>query len=391
MSQQHGVGLWRDPRRAWLLMWSYFLLSLAVGPVIYLYIGPESVSPMSAAGHWYDWIFSAFFAWRVARGGRISRMLLIIGAGAGYLSATSRIAQQFTPELFGHLAIYGAQIALLVSPGVYLRTRPVGRVEPLPRTRVRPPMALLLLGILIGLGATLLRLHWLIGAQAAPIINWAALARDFVEFAVISASVMYGYWLFTWARGKPMIGERYPAAAGGWRRSPVPSAVLAVVAALGLVSLAVCSVAIIGRVDGYQSATVHLRSRQPVRVTLPAGRYGVFVGCVDYFGCGPLDPSGLSVRGADGNVVLVAYDGFDQRGQASQQGNQQFQKALTITVPTQEQVQIDLTAKVRQGVFLAPSEEESDAVRDWLEAAMMSVTVLLGAAAGLGWLLARRD
>jgi hypothetical protein len=145
VSQQYGVVLWRDPRRAWLLMWAYFLLSLAVGPVIYLYIGPGGVSPMSAAGHWYDWIFSAFFAWRVARGGRISRMLLIIGAGGGYLGAASRIAQQFTPELFGHLAIYGAQIALLVSPAVYLRTRPKGRVvEPLPRTRVRPPLALLL-------------------------------------------------------------------------------------------------------------------------------------------------------------------------------------------------------------------------------------------------------
>jgi hypothetical protein len=65
VSQQYGIALWRDPRRAWLLMWAYFLLSLAVGPVISLYIGPAGPSPMSAS-HWYNWIFSAFFAWRVA-------------------------------------------------------------------------------------------------------------------------------------------------------------------------------------------------------------------------------------------------------------------------------------------------------------------------------------
>jgi hypothetical protein len=144
-----------------------FSASLAVSPIIYLYIGSAGVSPMSP-GRWYDWIFSAFFAWRVARGGRVSRMLLIIGAGEGYLDASSRIAYQFTPELVGHLAIYAAQIALLLSPAVYLRTRPKGRVvEPPLRTRVRPPLALLLLGILIGLGAALFRLHWLIGSQAA--------------------------------------------------------------------------------------------------------------------------------------------------------------------------------------------------------------------------------
>jgi hypothetical protein len=234
-------------------------------------------------------------------------------------------------------------------------------------------------------------LHWLIDSQAAPVVNWAALARDLVQYAVIGASVMYGYWLGTWARGKPMIGERYPSAARGRRRSPLPSAVLALVAALGLVSLAVCSVAIIGRVDGYQSATVHLHSGHPVRVTLSAGQYGVFVGCIDYFGCGPLDPSGLSVQGAGGDVVPSAYDGLDQRGQTDQLPDQQFERALTVTIPAQEQVQIDLTAKVRQSVFLAPSEEEAGAVRGWLEAAIVSVTVLLGAVAGLGWLLARRN
>jgi hypothetical protein len=390
VSQQYGIVLWRDPRRAWLLMWAYFLLSLAVSPIIYLYIGPAGVSPMSA-GHWYDWIFSAFFAWRVARGGRVSRMLLIIGAGAGYLDASSRIAYQFTPELVGHLAIYAAQIALLLSPAVYLRTRPKGWVvEPPLRTRVRPPLALLLLGILIGLGAALFRLHWLIDSQAALVINWAALARDWVQYAVISASVMYGCWLGTWARGKPVIGERNPSAARGRRRSPLPPAALALVAALGLVSLAVCSVAIIGRVDGYESATVHLRSGHPVRVTLSAGQYGVFVGCVDYFGCGPLHPSGLSVRGAGSDVAASAYDGFDQRGPDSQQGNRQFQRALTLTIPAQEHVQIDLTAKLRQLVFLAPSEEEPGVVRSWLAAAIVSVTALLGAVAGAGW-LARRS
>jgi len=286
--------------------------------------------------------------------------------------------------------IYAAQIALLLSPAVYLRTRPKGRVvEPAPRTRVRPPLALLLLGILIGLGGALLRLHWLIGSQAAPVINWAALARDWVQYAVISASVMYACWLGTRARGKPMVGERYPSGAWGRPRSPLPSAALALVAVLGLVSLAVCSVAIVGRVDRYESATVHLRSGQPVSVTLSAGQYGVFVGCVDYFGCGPLRPNGLSVRGAGGDVAASAYGRFDQRGPDSQQGNRQFQRALTFTIPAQEQVQIDLTAKLRQSAFLAPSAAEAGVVRSWLAAAIVSVAVLLGAVAGAGWLTRR--
>jgi hypothetical protein len=240
------------------------------------------------------------------------------------------------------------------------------------------------------LGGALLRLHWLIGSQAAPVINWAALARDWMQYAVISASVIYACWLGTWARGKPMLGERHPSAARDRRRSPLASAALALVAALGLVSLAVCSTAIVGRVDRYESATVHLRSSHPVGTTLAAGQYGVFVGCVDYFGCGPLHPNGLSVRGAGGDVAVSAYDGFAQRGPDSQQGNRQFQRALTLAIPTQEHLQIDLTAKLRQSAFLAPSEAESDVVRSWLAVAIVSVAVLLGAAAAAGW-LARRS
>ena len=53
--------VWRDPRRAGWLMWAYFLLSLVVGSVVYFSVGPAS-SGQSSLG--YDWIVSAFFAWR---------------------------------------------------------------------------------------------------------------------------------------------------------------------------------------------------------------------------------------------------------------------------------------------------------------------------------------
>ncbi|MCW2935556.1 MAG: hypothetical protein JWM19_6518 [Actinomycetia bacterium] len=113
--------LWRDPRRAWLLMVAYFLLSLAVGPAIDVRIGTGALS--GAIG----WVLSAFFTWRVTRGGRCSRMLLIFATGAGFIAAVIMMAITFSPAELGALAASGAQIALLLSPAVYARTRPAGQ------------------------------------------------------------------------------------------------------------------------------------------------------------------------------------------------------------------------------------------------------------------------
>jgi hypothetical protein len=116
--------LWRDPRRAGWLMSAYFLLSLVTGPVIYLRVGPAPLVPGPGA---FGWVFSAFFAWRVTRGGRVSRVLLIVGAVLSCLAAVSMVAFRFTPAALGVLAAGGVQVAVLLSPAVYQRTRPGGR------------------------------------------------------------------------------------------------------------------------------------------------------------------------------------------------------------------------------------------------------------------------
>jgi hypothetical protein len=244
-----GAALWRDPRQAGLLMCAYFLLALAVGPAVYVNARAGSFSasvgngPAGPPGWLYGAAFSAFFAWRVSRGGRISRMLLIIGTGAAYLGTASMVAHHFTPATFGKLAALAAQIALLVSPAVYLRTRPAGQAGPATSARVWPPLALLLLSVLAGLCVTVTGLTsvslptahgcdtgtapasvcdtiaqgaplpWVTFYHGAQVVNWAAMARDWTEYALISVLVLYGGWLATGARWQDRAGLRFPASA----------------------------------------------------------------------------------------------------------------------------------------------------------------------------------
>jgi hypothetical protein len=141
--------LWRDPRRAGLLMGAYFLLSLATGPAISVRIGTGALSDVAG------WACSAFFAWRVTRGGRFSRMLLIVVAGAGLIAAVILLAIDFSWAELGLLAACGAQVALLLSPAVYERTRPAGRsdgsVALWRRRRPAPLVAVLAAGAVLGL------------------------------------------------------------------------------------------------------------------------------------------------------------------------------------------------------------------------------------------------
>jgi hypothetical protein len=147
--------LWRDPRHAGGLMSAYFLLSLVTGPVIYLNVGP---APLASGRGAFGWVFSAFFAWRVARGGRVSRVLLIAGAELSCVVAMSVVALRFTPAALGVLGAAGAQVAILLSPAVYQRTRPGGGAAragqpagPWPARQRRPrwlPGALMAIGAL---------------------------------------------------------------------------------------------------------------------------------------------------------------------------------------------------------------------------------------------------
>ena len=232
--------LWRDPRRAGMLIAASFLISLAVGQSVFLKVGS---GPPGIGTHVLGALVSAFFAWRVTRGGRISRMLLVISAEIGFLTAAFEIASRFGPVVFGVLIASAAQIALLLSPAVYQRTRPPDWAGPAGWARVRPPLALLLLSILAGLVVTLLGLahfdfpasgcdygdagrasmtcltvvdgwplRWLGGYHSALVVDWAAMAKDLVQYTVIGASVFYCFWLGPRTSEEPT-RSRAPAAA----------------------------------------------------------------------------------------------------------------------------------------------------------------------------------
>jgi hypothetical protein len=126
--------LWRDPRRAWLLMTAWFLVSLATGPVVSVHVSADGSPRISILTRLIDWALSAFFAWRVTRGGRVSRLLLILANGSALIALVMTLAADFRPQAagaklaeLGMVAALAAQVALLMSPAVYRRTRPGGQ------------------------------------------------------------------------------------------------------------------------------------------------------------------------------------------------------------------------------------------------------------------------
>jgi hypothetical protein len=232
--------LWRNPRWAGMLMVAYVLLSLAATPDVFSKTSPGPVGP---GAHVFGALAAAFFAWRVTRGGRISRMLLIVVTEAAFLAAAFAIASRFGPLVFGVLVAYAAQLALLFSPAVYQRTRPPGWPGRVRWTGVRPPSALLLSGALVGLVVTLLGLshldtpvagcyghggpvssilcmtfadgyplRWLAVYHSALVVDWGAMLKDLAQYTVISVSVLYGLWLGPRTREVSARG-RIPAAA----------------------------------------------------------------------------------------------------------------------------------------------------------------------------------
>jgi hypothetical protein len=131
----------------------YFLLSLATGPAITVRVGTGALPRLAGCA------VLAFFAWRVTRGGRISRMLLIVVAAGGLIAGVILLGIRFSWAELGLPAVGGAQVALALSPAVYRRTRPAGqsyRAVALWRGRRPAPLvAALTAGVVLGLaGAT---------------------------------------------------------------------------------------------------------------------------------------------------------------------------------------------------------------------------------------------
>ena len=86
LSQEVGVARWRRPGVNEILL--VFLLLGAIG-FICSWLSHSS-SPQNPL---WPFLSTAFLAWRVSRGGRISRMILVIGSGVTYAGTALAVAR----------------------------------------------------------------------------------------------------------------------------------------------------------------------------------------------------------------------------------------------------------------------------------------------------------
>lgn len=174
-----------------------------------------------------SFLIAAFLVWRVSRGGRISRMILIVVSGASYAVAVLAVARLWDLAIMALVIICAVQIALQVSPPVYGRTRPTPipvRAQGWAQLVRRPPVWLLSWGLLAGVLLTLAclgsmdfiaipgckpaasgacsawaegyPLRWLTAYQNHPVIFKGALLKDCAQWALASTSVLYLAWLW---------------------------------------------------------------------------------------------------------------------------------------------------------------------------------------------------
>jgi hypothetical protein len=216
------VARWRRPGANEILL--VFLLLDAIGCMC-SWLSHSYYSPQNPL---WPFLSTAFLAWRVSRGGRISRMILIIGSGAAYAVTVLAVARLWDVAVVALAIISAVLIALLVSPPVYGRTRstPIqvraqSWAQLLPP---RPPAWLLPWGLLAGVLVTLALLgsmgfttiagcrpaasdacialsegyplRWLTAIQGIPVISKEALLRDSVQWALGCTSLLYLAWLW---------------------------------------------------------------------------------------------------------------------------------------------------------------------------------------------------
>jgi hypothetical protein len=186
---------------------------------------------------------AAFLLWRVSRGGRTSRVVLILLTWASFGAAAFAGPRAWNPVILCLLVSYAAQLALLFGPAVYQRTRPdwqPGQVVPVARAWLRPPLWMVLSALLTGVIITLLYLgsmdfaripgcgpagaafaqlpdrcvtlaegyplRFLTAYQGTPWIDKAALIGDCAQWALVSFTILYLLRLSK-DRTKPERGE----------------------------------------------------------------------------------------------------------------------------------------------------------------------------------------
>jgi hypothetical protein len=168
-------------------------------------------------------LITAFLTWRVSRGGWFARRILIVASFASGAVAAVDVARRWDLTVMALVIIGAVQVALLVSPPVYGRTRrtpiPV-RAPGWARLVRRPPAWLLPWGLLAGVLVTLAclgsmdwvavpgcrpaasdacsalaegyPLRWLTAVPTnEPLISKGALFKDCAQWALISTSVLY--------------------------------------------------------------------------------------------------------------------------------------------------------------------------------------------------------
>lgn len=176
-------------------------------------------------GQLWAFLGTAFLTWRVSRGGRISRMILIIGSCAGYAVAVLNVARMWDLAVVGIAVMSAVQIALLVSPSVYGRTRPRPvhvRAQGWSQLVRQPPKWLLPWGLFAGAVVTLVclghmdfvavsgckpaasgactavaegyPLRWLTAHQNEPFILKGSMLKDWAQWTLVSMSVLYTGW-----------------------------------------------------------------------------------------------------------------------------------------------------------------------------------------------------
>jgi hypothetical protein len=227
--------------------------------VLYLVLGVIGVVCASAANPALPvtsqaaWLpVAAFLVWRVSRGGRAARLILITESGLSFARAVHVGPSLWSPYVLALLAIDATQMALLVSPAVYQRTRPKAPPGPHVVTSMplKPPVWMLLSALLAGLVVTLLflgsinltaipgcgpagttmtylpngclglargyPLPFLTAYQGVPELSQTALVMDWVQWSVVSFSAVYLMWL-PGRRPRPLPGQpsaaREPSAA----------------------------------------------------------------------------------------------------------------------------------------------------------------------------------
>jgi hypothetical protein len=211
--------IWRNSPAQLLALY----LVLDVIALILLAIAHPAL-PLKAQPPWLP--IAAFFAWRVSRGGRPSRVILMLLSTYSFIGAMSIGTHLWSPVILALLLIYAAQWALLVSPVIYQRTRrkAPGQAATM-STRWIPPLWIPLFALLAGLVVTLLYLGsmgWTaipgcgpVGATTAQLpgkcfgmaqgypvrfltayqdvaqINKAGLIEDWTQWSMVSFTIFY--------------------------------------------------------------------------------------------------------------------------------------------------------------------------------------------------------